>query len=100
MTGVSGPRRGNERGISACQESSCRRFALNAPGGEAMPKVKAPATGVGQTAMFTAWVRHLESHRPDALFHDPFATVMLSAMDGDPALADVASVIEQSHVSA
>ncbi len=65
-----------------------------------MAKVKTPAAGVGQTAMFIALVRHMESMRPDALFRDRFAEAMLTAMAGDPVLADVAEVIEQTHLSA
>jgi methyltransferase (TIGR00027 family) len=69
------------------------------PEGDAMAQIKAPAAGVGQTAMFIAAVRHMESRRPDALFQDPFAAAALTAMAGTPAMADVASVVEQSHVS-
>lgn len=65
-----------------------------------MQEVKAPAAGVGQTALFVAWVRQLESERPDALFHDPFAQVMLKVLAEDPALAEVSAVIEQTHRSA
>jgi methyltransferase (TIGR00027 family) len=64
-----------------------------------MPNIKAPKAGVGQTAMFIAWARHMECRRPGALFHDPFAAFTLTAMAGDPALADVASVVEQSQAS-
>jgi 3-hydroxy-9,10-secoandrosta-1,3,5(10)-triene-9,17-dione monooxygenase len=65
-----------------------------------MAEVKAPAAGVGQTAIFVAWVRQMESRRPDALFRDPLAEAMLTTLARDPVLADVAGVIEQTHRSA
>ncbi|MER6710987.1 SAM-dependent methyltransferase [Streptomyces sp. NPDC000877] len=65
-----------------------------------MVEVKAPSAGVGQTALFIAWMRQLESERPDALFRDPLAAAMLSALSRDPVLADVAEVIKQTHRSA
>ncbi|MER6271144.1 SAM-dependent methyltransferase [Streptomyces sp900105755] len=65
-----------------------------------MVDVKAPSVGVGQTALFTAWMRQLESERPDALFRDPLAAAMLSVLSEDPVLADVAEVIKQTHNSA
>jgi methyltransferase (TIGR00027 family) len=65
-----------------------------------MAGLKTPSAGVGQTAIFIAWVRQMESSRPDALFRDPFAEAMLTTLAGDPALADVAEVIEQTHRSA
>ncbi|MFS4092798.1 SAM-dependent methyltransferase [Streptomyces sp. AF1A] len=65
-----------------------------------MVEVKAPSVGVGQTALFIAWMRQLESERPDALFRDPLAAAMLSALSEDPVLADVAEVIKQTHNSA
>ncbi|MEU0588592.1 SAM-dependent methyltransferase [Streptomyces sp. NPDC006132] len=65
-----------------------------------MVEVKAPSAGVGQTALFIAWMRQLESERPDALFRDPLAAAMLSALSQDPVLADVAEVIKQTHRSA
>lgn len=65
-----------------------------------MVELKTPPAGVGQTAIFVAWVRQMEGRRPDALFRDPFAEVMLTALAGDPALADVAEVIERTHSSA
>jgi methyltransferase (TIGR00027 family) len=58
-----------------------------------------PPRGVGQTAIFVAWLRQQESERPDALFRDAFAEAMLSALAGEPALAEVAEVIRRSHVS-
>ncbi|MEV6054606.1 SAM-dependent methyltransferase [Streptomyces sp. NPDC052107] len=65
-----------------------------------MVELKTPSAGVGQTALFVAWMRQLESERPDALFRDPLAAAMLSALAEDPVLADVAEVIKQTHNSA
>lgn len=65
-----------------------------------MVELKTPSVGVGQTALFVAWMRQLESDRPDALFRDPLAAAMLSALAEDPVLADVAEVIKQTHSSA
>ncbi|MER6569698.1 SAM-dependent methyltransferase [Streptomyces sp. NPDC001093] len=65
-----------------------------------MVELKTPSVGVGQTALFVAWMRQLESERPDALFRDPLAAAMLSALAEDPVLADVAEVIKQTHNSA
>ncbi|MFE2415573.1 SAM-dependent methyltransferase [Streptomyces hokutonensis] len=65
-----------------------------------MVELKTPSVGVGQTALFTAWMRQLESERPDALFRDPLATTMLSALAENPVLAEVAEVIKQTHNSA
>ncbi|MEH0547964.1 SAM-dependent methyltransferase [Streptomyces sp. B21-105] len=65
-----------------------------------MVELKTPSVGVGQTALFVAWMRQLESDRPDALFRDPLAAAMLSALAEDPVLADVAEVIKQTHNSA
>jgi hypothetical protein len=38
-----------------------------------------PSVGGGQTTLFIAWMRQMESERPDALFRDPLAGAMLSA---------------------
>ncbi|MFD7914416.1 SAM-dependent methyltransferase [Streptomyces sp. NPDC059752] len=65
-----------------------------------MAELKTPSIGVGQTALFVAWMRQLENDRPDALFRDPLAAAMLSALAEDPVLADVAEVIKQTHTSA
>ncbi|MEV5595079.1 SAM-dependent methyltransferase [Streptomyces sp. NPDC052496] len=65
-----------------------------------MVELKTPSVGVGQTALFVAWMRQLESDRPDALFRDPLAATMLTALAEDPVLADVAEVIQQTHTSA
>ncbi|MFJ8532100.1 SAM-dependent methyltransferase [Streptomyces sp. NPDC093591] len=65
-----------------------------------MLELKTPSVGVGQTALFVAWMRQLESDRPDALFRDPLAAAMLSTLAEDPVLADVAEVIKQTHTSA
>ncbi|MFH8570524.1 SAM-dependent methyltransferase [Streptomyces sp. NPDC017993] len=65
-----------------------------------MVELKTPSVGVGQTALFIAWMRQLESDRPDPLFRDPLAAAMLSALAEDPVLADVAEVIKQTHSSA
>ncbi|MET7575261.1 SAM-dependent methyltransferase [Streptomyces sp. NPDC005492] len=65
-----------------------------------MVELKTPSVGVGQTALFTAWMRQLESERPDGLFRDPLAAAMLSALAEDPVLAEVAEVIKQTHNSA
>ena len=62
-------------------------------------ELKAPPLGVGQTAIFVAWLRQKESQRPDALFRDPMAQAMLDALVGDPALAEVSEVIRQAHDS-
>ncbi|MFF1548861.1 SAM-dependent methyltransferase [Streptomyces sp. NPDC058291] len=63
-------------------------------------ELKTPSLGVGRTALFTAWMRQLESERPDALFGDPLAAVMLSALAEDPVLAEVTEMIKQTHDSA
>ncbi|NUP36913.1 MAG: SAM-dependent methyltransferase [Streptomyces sp.] len=63
-------------------------------------ELKTPSAGVGQTALFIAWMRQLESDGPDPLFRDPLAGAMLSALAEDPVLADVAEVIKQTHTSA
>ncbi|MEA2193859.1 MAG: hypothetical protein QOG42_293, partial [Solirubrobacteraceae bacterium] len=65
-----------------------------------MTELQAPPIGVGQTAIFVAWLRQHESQRPDALFHDPFSQVMLDTLAGHPALAQVSEVIRQTHDSA
>lgn len=65
-----------------------------------MVELKTPSVGVGQTALFTAWMRQLESERPDGLFRDPLAAAMLSALAEDPVLGQVAEVIKQTHNSA
>lgn len=65
-----------------------------------MPDLKAPAKGVGHTAVFIAWVRHMESLRTDALFHDPLAGAMMTTLADDPALAEVAEVVAATHASA
>ncbi|WP_030940079.1 SAM-dependent methyltransferase [Streptomyces sp. NRRL S-646] len=65
-----------------------------------MMELKTPSVGVGQTALFIAWMRQLESERPDPLFRDPLAAAMLAALAEDPVLADVAAVIKQTHTSA
>ncbi|MCS0604643.1 SAM-dependent methyltransferase [Streptomyces sp. LP11] len=65
-----------------------------------MVDLQTPSVGVGQTALFIAWMRQLESERPDALFRDPLAGAMLGALAEDPVLADVAEVIKQTHTSA
>lgn len=65
-----------------------------------MVELKTPSVGVGQTALFTAWMRQLESERPDGLFRDPLAAAMLSALAEDPVLGEVAEVIKQTHNSA
>lgn len=65
-----------------------------------MMEVKAPSVGVGQTALFIAWMRQLESERPDALFRDSLAAATLSTLSEDPVLADVAEVIKLTHRSA
>ena len=65
-----------------------------------MVELKTPSAGVGQTALFIAWMRQLESESPDPLFRDPLAGAMLSALAEDPVLADVAEVIKQTHTSA
>ncbi|MGV9881161.1 SAM-dependent methyltransferase [Streptomyces sp. NPDC003006] len=77
-------------------------FALNltVSGEDFMGELKSPSVGVGQTALFVAWMRQLESDRPDALFRDPLAATMLSTLAKDPVLADVAEVIKQTHNSA
>ncbi|MFF4801503.1 SAM-dependent methyltransferase [Streptomyces sp. NPDC001351] len=65
-----------------------------------MVELKTPSAGVGQTALFIAWMRQLESESPDPLFRDPLAGAMLSALAEDPVLGDVAEVIKQTHTSA
>ncbi|WP_229816029.1 SAM-dependent methyltransferase [Streptomyces lucensis] len=59
--------------------------------------MRTPSVGVGQTALFVAWMRQLESERDDALFRDPLAAEMLSALSGDRVLAGMAEVIRRTH---
>ncbi|MBR7831894.1 SAM-dependent methyltransferase [Actinospica durhamensis] len=65
-----------------------------------MADLKAPAKGVGHTAIFIAWVRHMESLREDALFRDPLAAAMMTTLAEDPALSEVAEVVDATHTSA
>ncbi len=65
-----------------------------------MAELQAPAKGVGHTAIFIAWVRHLESRREDALFQDPLAEAMMTTLADDPALSEVAEVVAATHASA
>lgn len=48
-----------------------------------MNSVEIP-TGVSETALFTAWQRHHESARPDALFIDPVATHLFAYLSDTP----------------
>ena len=54
--------------------------------------------GVGRTALYMAFVRHHESQRPDALFQDPFAEVVMAACAGtaqwDALLADLGATAQ------
>jgi methyltransferase (TIGR00027 family) len=61
-----------------------------------MTDIRAPFMNVGQTAIFIAWARRLESRRPDALFHDPFAEELLSALASDPALGVVSTAAKET----
>ncbi len=53
--------------------------------------------GVGQTALFVAWQRHAESQRPDALFHDPFAEVLINHLAGTATHAHVSEVARRAN---
>jgi len=53
--------------------------------------------GVGQTAIFIAWQRHVESQKPDALFHDPFAAVLLDELADTPTFAHVSEVARRAN---
>ncbi|MET7288800.1 SAM-dependent methyltransferase [Streptomyces sp. NPDC005573] len=58
------------------------------------------SAGVDRTALFVACLRRVESERPDALFRDPLAAAMLSALSEDPVLAHVTEGIERAHEGA
>ncbi|HKT01481.1 MAG TPA: SAM-dependent methyltransferase [Rugosimonospora sp.] len=64
-----------------------------------MTTLDVPSAGVGQTAMFVALLRSLESRRGDALFRDALADFMVTALRGDTAMADVAEVVARTHLS-
>jgi len=61
-----------------------------------MTELKIMYGHVGQSAIFIAWTRRMESRRPDALFQDPFAEAMLDILADDPTVANVATAIGQS----
>jgi methyltransferase (TIGR00027 family) len=48
-------------------------------------------SGVARTAMYMSLIRHYESQRPDALFHDPFAEVVVAALAGTPEIDELAA---------
>jgi methyltransferase (TIGR00027 family) len=48
-------------------------------------------SGVARTAMYMSLIRHHESRRPDALFHDPFADVVVAALAGTPEMDELAA---------
>jgi len=53
--------------------------------------------GVGQTAVFIAWQRHAESQKPDALFRDPLAALLLNELAETPTLAHVREVARRAN---
>lgn len=53
--------------------------------------------GVGQTAIFIAWQRHAESQRPDALFRDPLASILLDELAGTPTFTHVGEVARRAN---
>ncbi|MEU1076171.1 MULTISPECIES: SAM-dependent methyltransferase [unclassified Streptomyces] len=55
--------------------------------------------GVGQTALVVAWTRQMESRRPDALFHDPFADELLRAIAEDQSFAEVSDMVTRASLS-
>ncbi|MFI1104344.1 SAM-dependent methyltransferase [Streptomyces melanogenes] len=55
--------------------------------------------GVGQTALVVAWMRQMESQRPDALFQDPFADALLRVIAEDPAFAEVSDMVTRASSS-
>lgn len=61
-----------------------------------MTELKILHGSVGQSAIFIACSRRMESRRPDALFQDPFAEAILEILADDPTLANIASAIGQS----
>jgi methyltransferase (TIGR00027 family) len=50
--------------------------------------------GVGRTAIFVSWTRMQESHRSNALFHDPFAEVVISELADTPEMSQLASIVD------
>ncbi|TDC52885.1 SAM-dependent methyltransferase [Micromonospora sp. KC207] len=61
-----------------------------------MTELKILQGRVGQSAIFIACSRRMESRRPDALFHDPFAEAILEILADDPTMANIAAAIGQS----
>lgn len=53
--------------------------------------------GVGQTAVFIAWQRHAESQKPDALFRDPLAHVLLEELSGTQTFSHVREVAQRAN---
>lgn len=61
-----------------------------------MTDVQMPASVLGQTALYTAWVRHTEAEHPDPLFTDPLAGHLVGELADDPAFAEL---LERMRVS-
>ncbi|MFD9566876.1 SAM-dependent methyltransferase [Streptomyces sp. NPDC059994] len=55
--------------------------------------------GVGQTALVVAWMRQMESLRPDALFQDPFADGLLKAIAEDQSFTEVSEMVTRASSS-
>ncbi|MFD9794182.1 SAM-dependent methyltransferase [Streptomyces sp. NPDC059070] len=55
--------------------------------------------GVGQTALVVAWMRQMESQRPDALFQDPFADVVLRVIAEDRSFTEVSQMVTRASSS-
>ncbi|MFD4668685.1 SAM-dependent methyltransferase [Lentzea sp. NPDC058450] len=51
-----------------------------------MPDLQIPADGLSHTALYTAWVRHVEASQPHPLFTDPLASHLVAELAGHPAL--------------
>jgi methyltransferase (TIGR00027 family) len=57
-----------------------------------MPETRRPK-GVDRTAIFVSWTRMQEGRRTDALFHDPFAEIVLSELADSPEMSQLAASV-------
>ncbi|MDX3662261.1 SAM-dependent methyltransferase [Streptomyces sp. ID05-26A] len=58
-----------------------------------MPDLKIPADGLSHTALYTAWVRHVEAGQPHPLFTDPLAGHLVDELrDHPPSAAFIAQM--------
>lgn len=51
--------------------------------------------GVGQTALFVAWQRQVESNRPDALFRDPLAAWLTGTLADHPDMRHCTQMVRE-----